>query len=278
MTRRDQNVTPPPEVLTYYAGFPEEDRLALGSCRLEFERTKEILARVLLAPPARIVDVGGAAGAYSSWLAEAGYEVHLVDASPRLIEEARRRSAKSTAPIASLSVADARQLPQEGGSAAGVLVMGPLYHLPAAADRAAALREAFRVLARDGIAVVAAISRYASALDGLARKLSLDPRFVEIRDQDLADGQHRNATGNADYFTTAYFHRPDDLRSEMEGAGFREVRVLGVEGPGWMLQDFDARWDDAAQRKDLIDVARALESESSLVGVSAHLLGVGRKS
>src|ERR687891_2459442 len=51
-------------------------------------------------------------------------------------------------------------------------------------------------------------------------------------------------TDHPDYFTTAYFHRPEDLRSELEIAGFREVGVLGVEGPGWMLQDFDARWED----------------------------------
>src|SRR5215468_9959410 len=132
-----------PEIQAYYASFPEERRLQLGPFRLEFERTKEILARVLPGPPARIVDVGGAAGAYSFWLAEQGYEVHLVDVSPRLVEEARKRSAQATTPLASLSVADARRLPQEDGSAAVVLVMGPLYHLPSAADRATALREAF---------------------------------------------------------------------------------------------------------------------------------------
>ena len=277
MERRDDAVTPPPEVQAYYARFPEESRLGFGSSRLEFERTKEILTRVLPPPPARVVDVGGAAGAYSIWLAEQGYEVHLVDASPRLVEEARGRSATSARPIASLSVADARRLPQQDGSAAAVLVMGSLYHLPSEADRVASLREVFRVLARGGIAVAAAISRYASALDGLARKLSLDPRFVKIRDRDLADGQHRNDTDNVDYFTTAYFHRPDDLRSELEVAGLRNVRVLGVEGPGWILQDFDTRWEDAELRKDLLDVARALESESSVVGVSAHLLGIGWK-
>ncbi len=277
MAGRDQEITPPPEILGYYATFPEESRLGFGPFRLEFARTKDILARVLPDPPARIVDVGGAAGAYSLWLAEQGYEVHLVDASPRLVDEARTRSAKSRTPIASLSVADARQLPQEVGSALVVLVMGPLYHLTAAADRAASLREAFRVLAKDGVTVVAAISRYASALDGVARKLSLDPRFVKIRDRDLADGQHRNDTNNADYFTTAYFHRPDELRSELEVAGFRDVMVLGVEGPAWMLPDFDARWEDPTLRKDLLDVARALESEPSVVGVSSHLLGIGRK-
>lgn len=245
--------------------------------RLEFERTKDILARVLPAAPARIVDVGGAAGAYSLWLAERGYRVHLVDASPRLVDEARARSATSPAPIASLSVADARRLPQENDFAGAVLVMGPLYHLPSAADRVASLREAFRVLATDGIAAVAAISRYASALDGLARKLSLDPRFVKIRDRDLADGQHRNDTSHPDYFTTAYFHRPDDLRGELEVAGFRDVTVFGVEGPAWLLPDFEARWEDAALRKDVLDVARALETEPSTVGVSAHLLAIGRK-
>lgn len=268
---------PPPEVQAYYAAFAEESRLQLGPFRLEFERTREILARVLPRPPARVVDVGGAAGAYSFWLAEQGYDVHLVDASARLVEEARRRNAPSPTPIASLSVADARRLPQPDGSAAVVLVMGPLYHLPSAADRATSLREAWRVLAPDGVAVAAAISRYASALDGLARKLSLDPRFARIRDGDLADGQHRNDTGNPDYFTTAYFHRPDDLRAELQEAGFRDVTVLGVEGPGWLVPDFDARWEDAESRQDLLDVARALEAEASVVGVSAHLLGIGRK-
>jgi hypothetical protein len=72
-------------------------------------------------------------------------------------------------------------------------------------------------------------------------------------------------------------HRPDDLRSELEAAGFGDVRILGVEGPAWLPADFDARWDDAALKKDLLDVARALESESSILGFSAHLLAIGRK-
>lgn len=268
---------PPPEVLEYYAQFPEESRFSSDWSRLEFERTKDVLSRVLPEAPARVLDVGGAAGAYSLWLAERGHEVHLVDASPRLVEEARRRSAASSRPLASLSVGDARRLPQGDGSVDAVLVMGPLYHLTDAADRLQALREAFRVLVPAGVLVAAAISRYASALDGLARKLSVDPRFVTIRDRDLADGQHRNETADLNYFTTAYFHRPDDLHREIESAGFGEARVLGVEGPGWILSDLGARFKDAALKKDLLDVARALESEASILGASAHLLGIGRK-
>src|SRR6266851_2576712 len=105
MDRPDRELAPPAEVQAYYARSPEEWRLEFGTFRLEFERTKEILARVLPPAPARIVDVGGAAGAYSLWLAERGYHVHLVDASPRLVDVARTRSAESTTPIVSLSVA-----------------------------------------------------------------------------------------------------------------------------------------------------------------------------
>jgi SAM-dependent methyltransferase len=269
---------PPSEVSAYYATFAEESRLATGASRLEFERTKDILARLLPPAPGPIVDVGGAAGAYSFWLADRGYDVHLVDASARLVEEARSRNARAPRPIASLSVADARSLPQESASAAAVLVMGPLYHLTEAADRLAALCEAFRVAAPGGFVSVAAISRYASALDGLARKLTRDPRFLEIRNRDLTDGQHRNDTERGDYFTTAFFHRPDELLSELRSVGLADVSVLGVEGPAWMLYDFDERWDNPVLRADVMDVARRLEAEPSILGASAHLLGIGRKT
>ena len=267
-----------PEIASYYNSFAEESRLTMGPFQLEFERTKEILTRVLPPPPARIVDVGGAAGAYSFWLAERGYDVHLVDASARLVAESTRRNDGAAAPLGSIAVGDARELPHDDGSAAAVLVMGPLYHLVDAEDRTRALREAYRVLSADGVVCVAAISRYASALDGLLRNLTLEPAFAEIRNRDLEDGQHRNPTDRIDYFTTAYFHRPDDLQVELETAGFSRVSVLAVEGPCWIVGDFDARWADPVRRADLLDVARRLEAEPSLLGVSAHLLAIGRKS
>ena len=272
----DHEGTPPPEVQAFYEAYPEESRLQDGPFQLEFERTKDIFTRLLPSAPACIVDVGGAAGAYSLWLADRGYQVHLVDASPRLVNEARARHARATAPLASLSVADARHLPQHANSADAVLVMGPLYHLTEAADRLAALGEAFRVVVGGGVVAVAAISRYASTLDGLSRRI-LDPQFVAIRDRDLVDGQHRNDTGTLHYFTTAYFHRPDDLRAELETAGFQDVSVLGVEGPAWILPDFDERWADPLLRRDMLDISRLLEAEPSVIGLSAHLLAIARK-
>lgn len=268
---------PPREVLDYYDSYPEEERLQQGPFRLEYVRTCDILARVLPAAPAVIVDVGGAAGAYSFHLAAGGYAVHLVDGSARLVAEARRRNMASAHALASATVGDARALPQQDGIADAVLLMGPLYHLPEEEDRIAALREALRVAKPGGTVVVAGISRYASALDGLIRRLALDPEFKRIRDRDLIDGQHRNDAANRQYFTTAFLHRPEDLAAEMHRAGVASVSVRGVEGPGWMLQDFDNRWEDEALRADMIEIARKLETEPSIVGASAHLLGVGRR-
>lgn len=267
---------PSRDIVNYYDSFAEESRLQQGPSRLELERTRDILSRVLPPAPARVIDVGGAAGVYSAWLAARGYEVRLLDASPRLVAEARRLNASVTTPIAALDVGDARALPYDSGSADAVLVMGPLYHLPSRADRTAALGEALRVLVPGGVAAVAGISRFASALDGLSRGLAVDPAFVRMRDRDLVDGQHRNDTTRIDYFTTAYFHHPDELRDELVHAGFRDVRVLGVEGPAWMVADFDARWADPVLHDDMMAMGRVLEAEPSMLGVSAHLLAVGR--
>ena len=267
----------PKEITRYYQEVAEEGRLTMGPSQLEFARTKEVVLRHLPPAPAMILDVGGAAGVYSLWLAERGYEAHLVDASPRLVEEARQRSEAATHRIASCQVGDARALPFEDGAADVVLLMGPLYHLTEAADRQRALQEAHRVLRPGGVMFAAAISRYASALDGMARDLFADPAFIEIVRQDLEQGQHRNTTGKWDYFTTAYFHRPEELRAEVASVGFECEAVIGLEGPGWILPDFDERWGDARKREDLLRIARALEREASIVGMSAHLLAVATK-
>jgi ubiquinone/menaquinone biosynthesis C-methylase UbiE len=265
-----------PEITAYYASFAEEDRLDAGPSRLERARTTEIVARHLPAAPARVLDVGGAGGTYARWLASLGHDVHLADLSERLVGVARDRDATAARRVTSLVVGDARALPYDDACADVVLLLGPLYHLTRAEDRAMALAEARRVLRPTGVAIAAAISRHASALDGMARRLTIDPRFRAIRDRDLIDGQHRNDTGRGDYFTTAYFHRPRDLRAELGAAGFDDVEVLAVEGPCWLLADFDERWEDDALREDLLDTARRLEREEELLGASAHLLGIGR--
>ena len=266
-----------PAIRDYYDRAPEETRLAVGPFQLEELRSRELILRHAPKAPAIVFDVGGAAGAYAFWLAEAGYDVRLFDAVPRLVDVARGRNESAARPLTRTSVSDARALPEGDGSAEMVLMLGPLYHLVQEQQRQAALAEAFRVLRPGGVLIAAGISRSASALDGLSRELLRDDDFARIVEQDLVDGHHRNPTSRLDYFTTAYFHCPEDLRREVLEGGFEVEALYGVEGPGWMLPDFADRWNDLERREIILRVARSLESEPSIVGCSAHLIAVGRK-
>ena len=266
-----------PKITEYYQRTPEEARLQYGPGPLEEARTRELIERHLPNAPADILDIGGGAGVYAFWLAERGYQVQLVDASPRLIEEARRRNSNAANRLVACGVGDARNVEADDESASAVLMLGPLYHLVDVEDRLTALREACRVLKPGGVLLAAAISRYGSALDGLARELFVDKRFGAIVDRDLRDGQHRNDTDRPDFFTTAYFHRPDELRDEVTRAGLLVENIYGIEGPGWILPDLVERWKDPERRELVLRVARMLETEPYVLGSSAHLLAVGRK-
>jgi SAM-dependent methyltransferase len=273
-----------PDIESYYAQGGEQARLDQGYFPLERARTQEIVLRHLPPPPAVVLDVGGAAGAYALWLAARGYEVHLVDPVPLHVEQATRASGSSDHPLASATVGDARGLARGDASADAVLLLGPLYHLIEREDRLRALREAGRVLRPGGLLFAAAISRFASLLDNLANAKAgglphvlADPAVLRMVQQDLAGGEHRNPTDQAQYFTTAFFHHPDELAAEVREAGLALVDLLPVEGLGAFTAAFDRAWADEAHRETLLSLVRAVEREPTLIGVSPHLLAVARR-
>lgn len=268
----------PAEIVAYYEKGQEAGRLLSGVGRLEFARTQELVLRYLPEPPAVVYDVGGGPGLYAVWLAGLGYEVHLVDITPLHVQQAEAASGlQPNHPVASLTVGEARRLDRAESSVDAALLLGPLYHLGERADRLAALREARRIVRPGGALLAAAISRFASTLEGLREGSLDDPDFVEIARQDVLTGQHRNPHDDRDYFTTAFFHHPLELKSEVEEAGWGDCRLLAIEGPGWLFQDFDERWQDPKRRETLMRAVRDLEAEPSVMGVSAHVMAVGRK-
>jgi ubiquinone/menaquinone biosynthesis C-methylase UbiE len=261
------------EFLAHYEQGVELHRLESGTSRLEFARTKELLERFLPSSPASVLDVGGGPGFYARWLADAGYSVHLIDPVPLHVERAMVVSSEAGNPF-TVAQGDAGRLEQADASWDAVLMLGPLYHLTDREDRTRALAEAERVVRRGGVVAAAAISRFASLLDGLVNAHLGDSEFDSIVEQDLREGQHRNPTDRLEWFTTAYFHHPNELRLEFEQAGLRLEALFGIEGPGWLLPDL---LDDPKGWENALRAARAVEEEPTMLGVSGHLLAIGRR-
>ena len=95
MAASDESKRFPREAQQHYESINEAERLQRSTHRLEGLRTQQLLQRFLPPSPAKIADVGGAAGAHAFWLAALGYDVHLLDIVPHHIEQAQEREKRA---------------------------------------------------------------------------------------------------------------------------------------------------------------------------------------
>ncbi len=257
-----------PAILAFYRDrYREADRLtASGHGRLEFLRTQELLRRYLPTPPATVLDVGGGTGVHARWLAGDGHRVHVVDPVPGHVAHA------AAIPGVTAAAGDARALDHADDSVDVALLLGPLYHLVDAGDRARALAEAVRVTRPGGLVAAAAISRYSALLEFAGLGL-LDETTAGELTEVLATGVNPDdPTG----FTTAYLHHADEFRDELLASGLTGVTVVGVEGPSAPALDNAADADAPAVLASAVLCARLLERDPAVLATSPHLLGVGR--
>lgn len=265
------------EVIAHYTeSYDESKRLTGGFGQLERARTEELITRYLPKPPSVVLDVGGATGVYSFFMAGLSHTVHLVDIVPEHIEQAKTVSRNPNTPqLAGMSVGNARALEFPDASADVVLMHGPLYHLVDREDRMQALSEALRILRSGGVLLAFAITRYAGAIYGITEGLIYAAAYREMIRTEVETGRRTNPPAQVKTLPNAFFHLPEELQSELEKAGFLCETVLGVVGPAWLVPELDNTWNDPIKRECLIEMARMLENEPIL---GPRILAVGRKS
>lgn len=80
------------------------------------------------------------------------------------------------------------------------------------------------------------------------------------------------------FIARAFFHTPNELREEIEEAGFSFEKNIAIEGPAWIVPSFEKKWGHEESKKQLLRICKFVEEQESLMGMSPHILAVGRKS
>jgi ubiquinone/menaquinone biosynthesis C-methylase UbiE len=265
------------KIKAFYSNEMEKDRLEQELFKLEGIRTKEIISRCLSKKNMTIADIGGGAGFYAFWLQQSGHNVSLIDLTPKNIELANEYSKKTGIQLTNCRTGDATNLDIADEQFDIVLLLGPLYHLINKEERVKALSEAKRIVKPNGFVLSAVISRYASLFDGFKRDLLTDDKFAKMVVDDLNTGIHLNETGNPEYFTTAYFHTPDEIKQEIIESGLQFEKLIAVESFGWIIDNFKEKSLDKTYMEKLNKIISIVETDDDLIAASPHIIAIAQK-
>jgi ubiquinone/menaquinone biosynthesis C-methylase UbiE len=162
------------------------------------------LARV--APGADVLDVCTGPGTLAVQAAKSARRVVGVDFSPRMLEELRRRASVGGLSNVEAALADGQALPFGDGSFDAAFSMFGLIFFP---DRGKGFRELLRVLRPGGRAVVSSFRPF----DTVPPIKAAFEALLELMPE-LPFGKSKAPLGEA-----------DEVRSELEAAGFSSVEV-----------------------------------------------------
>lgn len=257
--------------------------------RLAFDTTREYL-RECLPAEGRVLDVGGGAGRYATWLASEGYAVTLVDRSTEQCRLARRNcEERGVDDDVRVLEGDLRDPPVEGPFDAVCCLGGPLSHVLDAEERRGALA-GFRDLVPDGAPVVVSVLGRLAAVQSVLRnsptEYSLATELAAHGDYTVDLAREHGVDPEAVPFE-AHYYRREEFEADLSAAGLTVDRTVGLEGPATNgARDVASLFEDADDADDsdgpdaldahLRSVARELREDDAVVDWANHLLAVAR--
>lgn len=270
----------------YYDEHAEEEwtRLTLDAYhRLEFLVTTYYLDKYL--PKGGLVlDAGGGPGRYTILLAEKGYDIVLLDLSPRSLEVAKREIRKKGVEDHVRKVVEGSvvSLPEFGNELFdAVLCLGPLSHIIDRPERERAARELVRVAKRDAPIFVQVFSRYGvfRAFLQISQDEMFDPSHEELFNHGIHRGHptpHRGGKGFS--AVDAYFFLPTEVKDLFEGIGVRTLELASCEGLSSRLQEATNKLhEDKEKWNQWLRLILQTCNDPAILGMSDHILYIGRK-
>lgn len=244
--------------------------------RTEFAVTLRALKEFLPSPPAKILDIGGGPGRYAITLCQQGHHVTLFDLSQNNLKMARTKAKEAGVTLTDTIHGNVLDLPFLINKPYNVaLMLGPLYHLLELAERETAVAHARSILQPGGILFAAFITRYAPFRTMVERgNLEWIINNVDRAERILKTGQNPQTPGNS--FPDSYFIHPDEVLPLMEGAGFKTVAMLAVEG---VVSGHEQHINQATGEiwEKWVDLNYRVGHDPALFGAADHLLYIGQK-
>jgi ubiquinone/menaquinone biosynthesis C-methylase UbiE len=266
------------EIINYYNQFDEWGRLEREP--IEFQVNWHYMKKYL--PKAgRILDNGAGPGKYSMELAKGGYNVTLTDLTPRLVEIARDKAKELYLEdqFEGLFSADARDLNMiKDDHFDASLMLGPMYHLQDGNDRMKAIEELRRVTKKGGVVFVAFMPRIRHILTSLLFPENWRPNNNM---ENILQFSQTGCFNHADKgrFTGVYYFNIEDIKPFMETHGFETLNLIG-SNPGAVLGDESWNYWRGKGEKEVVKIIELLKEKATdpyILGVSSHLLYIGRK-
>lgn len=258
-----------PYLAQYYAAYDEDSRLLSRPGQVEFTTTMRYIHRYL-PKGARIIEIGAGTGRYSHALAREGFAVDAVELVQHNIDQFRANTAAGeNVTIQQGSACDLAAFPDDTYDV--TLLLGPMYHLFAEADKRAALAEAIRVTKPGGVIFAA----YCMADAAILQTGFIKGRVRELIGQEMLDPVTFRAYSHPwDLFE---LHRAEDIAALRSGFQVTEMHFVAADGYAHHMRETLAAMDEADFALYL-DYHLATCERPDLIGLSNHTLDIFRKN
>lgn len=272
------NMTDFKKVKKYYNEFDEKNRLIKDySGRFEYEMTMKILTKYLPSK-AKILDLGGAAGAYTIPLAKKGYEMYLADLSEKLIDQAKEQIEKENIEkVKSCDIVNAIDLSiYENEQFDAVLLFGPLYHLLTIEERQKSIKEINRVLRKGGLV-------FASFIPYLAGSIAIIDRYIRHPEQvDINSlvkvfntGEFNNTSNNG--FQEGSYIKSEEIVKLFKNNNFEKEEILSIRGFGYEKEEKLYNIKDKEMFKTIIELIQETANQKEIIETCGHAMYIGKK-
>lgn len=254
-----------------------------GYHQLEYLVTTHFLEKYL-PKTGLVLDAGGGPGRYTIELAKKGYEVVLLDLSPKCLATARREVRKAgvgdrVKEIVEGSVTDLSRFRNELFDA--VLCLTPLSHLLEKSERERAASELVRVAKKKAPLFISVFNRYGLFKVFLRANENLtDSPHEEMFKTGIHRAHYRHPKGfrRTHGFTDAYFFLPNEVKELFENKGVQTLALATCEGLSSDLENAtNMLYKDREKWGRWLKILLHTCTDPCIIGIGNHLLYVGRK-